>query len=164
MQFPVSTNQSIPAEQSLFEQIQAAAKQAGFEVKLTPLDLSSWYSALAKNDYNAVSAPYTKVGPDVLRILYASDGTKPAPSGYFANHAQIQDPQLDALLNTAATTLSAGTRADAVKQAQQIILRSYAILPLYDQQNNFLVGEKVQGMRINHAVSAPTFADAWLTR
>jgi peptide/nickel transport system substrate-binding protein len=164
VQFPVSTNQSIPAEQSLFEQIQAAAKQAGFEVKLTPLDLSSWYSALAKNDYDAVSAPYTKVGPDVLRILYASDGTKPAPSGYFANHAQIQDPQLDALLNTAATTLSAGTRADAVKQAQQIILRSYAILPLYDQQNNFLVGEKVQGMRINHAVSAPTFADAWLTR
>jgi peptide/nickel transport system substrate-binding protein len=80
LDFPVSTNQSIPAEQSLFEQIQADAKTAGFQVNLHPLDLSSWYGALAENDYNLVSAPYTKVGPDVLRILYHSDSTcSPGP-------------------------------------------------------------------------------------
>src|SRR5690606_22094250 len=44
--FPVSTNQSIPAEQSLFEQIQAKVKEVGFEVTLQPMDLSSWYGAL----------------------------------------------------------------------------------------------------------------------
>lgn len=86
--FPVSTNQSIPAEQSLFEQIQQQAKGLGIAITITPLDLSSWYEALGKNEYDLVSAPYTKVGPDVLRILYHSAGITPAPSGYFANHAQ----------------------------------------------------------------------------
>ena len=161
---PVSTNQSIPAEQSLFEQIQASVKKVGFEVKIEPLDLSSWYSALAKNAYDAVSAPYTKIGPDVLRILYASDGTVPAPSGYFANHAQIKDASLDSVLQEASTSLNTAQRNAAVKKAQQTVLNAYAILPLYDQQNNFLVGSRVHGFRIDHAVSTPSFAAAWVNR
>ena len=35
LRFPVSTNQSIPAEQSLFEQVQATAKEAGFDVVIS---------------------------------------------------------------------------------------------------------------------------------
>src|SRR5699024_2335337 len=46
VRFPVSTNQSVAAEQALFEQIQAQAGQVGFDVVLTPTDLSSWYEAL----------------------------------------------------------------------------------------------------------------------
>ena len=164
LDFPVSTNQSIPAEQSLFEQIQATAKQAGFKVDLHPLDLSSWYGALAKNDYNLVSAPYTKVGPDVLRILYHSDGTIPAPSGYFANLAQLKDPKLDALLVQASETSDQDERAALYKQAQQIVLEGYYILPLYDQQNHFLYRADVKGIRALPTVSTPTFYDAWLDR
>ncbi|MGG7464167.1 MULTISPECIES: ABC transporter substrate-binding protein [unclassified Plantibacter] len=162
VRFPVSTNQSIPAEQSLFEQIQAGAKQAGFDVQLDPLDLSSWYEALGTNAYDAVSAPYTKVGPDVLRILYDSSGITPAPSGYFANHAQLNDPKLDAILSQASDTLDADKRAELYKQAQQTILDSYTVLPLYDQQNHFLLSTKLQGVRPLPTVSAPTFTDAWL--
>ncbi|MFZ4895671.1 ABC transporter substrate-binding protein [Plantibacter sp. Mn2098] len=164
VRFPVSTNQSIPAEQSLFEQIQAGAKSAGFEVKLEPLDLSSWYEALGTNAYDAVSAPYTKVGPDVLRTLYDSSGITPAPSGYFANHAQLNDPALDALLAKASATLDTDARADLYKQAQKIILDGYYILPLYDQQNHFLHSTKLQGVRALPTVSTPTFTDAWLTK
>ena len=65
-----------------------------------PLDLSSWYGALVSDSYELVSAPYTKVGPDVLRMLYDSAGITPAPSGYFANLAQLNDPKLDELLRT----------------------------------------------------------------
>lgn len=158
---PVSTNQSIPAEQSLFEQVQAGVKKVGFEVKLEPMDLSGWYDALGKNEYDAVSAPYTKVGPDVLRILYDSSGTVPAPSGYFANHAQVRDPKLDALLEEASTTSDADRRQQLYEQAQQIVLEGYYILPLYDQQNHFLVRDSVQGVR-PLAVGTPTFYDAWL--
>jgi peptide/nickel transport system substrate-binding protein len=164
LNFPVSTNQSIPAEQSLFEQLQATTKQAGFKVNLQPLDLSSWYGALGKNAYNLVSAPYTKVGPDVLRILFDSDGTKPAPSGYFANHAQVKDPALDALLVTAAETSDAAKRASLYRQAQEIVLRGYYILPLYDQQNHFLRRSVVAGLRAMPTVSTPTMYDAWLSR
>jgi peptide/nickel transport system substrate-binding protein len=160
LEFPVSTNQSIPAEQSLFEQIQAGAKQLGFEVVLSPLDLSSWYGALAENDYDLVSAPYTKVGPDVLRILYDTAGITPAPSGYFANLAQLSDPELDQLLTDAAQTSDPDERADLYEQAQQIILESYTVLPLYDQQNHYLVRSSVTGVRALPPVSAVTLYDA----
>lgn len=161
VRFPVSTNQSVAAEQSLFEQIQANAKAVGFDVVLTPLDLSGWYAALGAHEYEAVSAPYTKVGPDVLRILYHSDGTVPAPSGYFANHAGITDPALDALLDQASATSDEAQRADLYQQAQQIVLEGYYILPLYDQQNHFLT-RGVTGMRTLDTVSTPTFLDARL--
>jgi peptide/nickel transport system substrate-binding protein len=162
--FPVSTNQSIPAEQSLFQQIQATAKKTGFDVQLEPMDLSSWYTALAKDQYNAVSAPYTKVGPDVLRILYDSAGITPAPSGYFANLSQLNDPQLDTLLTQASATTDAKTRADLYTKAQKIILGGYYILPLYDQQNHYLLRTNVVGLRALPSVSTPTFYDAWLRR
>jgi len=168
--FPVSTNQSIPAEQSLFEQIQATAKETGFDVQLTKLDLSSWYTALGSNAYDAVSAPYTKIGPDVLRILFHSDGITPAPSGYFANHAQVNDPELDALLTEADQVSTGDADADADQRAalyadaQDLILSGFYILPLYDQQNHFLLGSAVEGARALPTVSTPAFYDAWLNR
>jgi peptide/nickel transport system substrate-binding protein len=162
--FPVSTNQSIPAEQSLFEQIQATAKETGFDVQLMPMDLSSWYTALGANEYDAVSAPYTKVGPDVLRILYRSDGITPAPSGYFANHAQVRDPAIDDLLTRASETSDEDERRSLYGKAQEILLSGFYILPLYDQQNHYLLRNEVEGARAMPTVSTPTFYDAWLNR
>jgi peptide/nickel transport system substrate-binding protein len=162
LDFPISTNQSIPAEQSLFEQIQSSAKDVGFEVKLNPTDLSSWYGALFTNEYNLVSAPYTKVGPDVLRTLYHSDSIIPAPSGYYANLAQLSDPTLDELLTTASETSDAAERAALYREAQSIIIEGFYVLPLYDQQNHYLYSTRVEGFRALPTVSAPTFYDAWL--
>ena len=160
--FPVSTSQSIPAEQSLFEQLQATAKESGFEIKLNLLDISSWYGQLAKNDYNLVSAPYTKVGPSVLSILFHSDSTIPAPSGYFANLSQVKDPELDALLDTAGSTADQAERKDLYAEAQQKVLEGYYLLPLYDQQNHFLYSDKLKNVGATTAVASPTFLDTWL--
>ncbi|WP_430592187.1 ABC transporter substrate-binding protein [Humidisolicoccus flavus] len=163
VRFPVSTNQSVAAEQALFEQIQANALAVGFEVILTPTDLSAWYAALGANEYEAVSAPYTKVGADVLRILYHSDGIVPAPSGYFANHAKVNDPEIDALLETAATTSDADERREAAEAAQQLILEGYFVLPLYDQQNHYLTSG-VERIFTLGTVGTPSFIDAQLTQ
>jgi len=162
--FPVSTNQSIPAEQSLFQQVQAGAKSLGIQVNISLLDLASWYGALAADKYDIVSAPYTKVGPDVLRILYDSKGITPAPSGYFANLAQVNIPKLDMLLTEASQESDATTRAAEYKQAQQIILSGYYVLPLYDQQNHFLYRTSVKGLRAMPTVSTPTLYDTWLSK
>jgi peptide/nickel transport system substrate-binding protein len=162
--FPVSTSQSIPAEQSLFEQLQATAKESGIEIKISPLDLSSWYGELFKNNYNLVSAPYTKVGPSVLSILFHSDSTIPAPSGYFANLSQIKDPALDELLDTAGSTKDEDERKDLYAQAQKLVLEGHYLLPLYNQQNHFLYSEKLKNVATTTAVATPTFFDTWLAK
>lgn len=163
VRFPVSTDQSTKAEQSLFEQIQANTKAVGFDVQLEPVDLSTWYGRLGAHEYEAVSAPYTKVGPDVLRILYHSSGIVPAPSGYFANHAQLSDPELDKLLDQASETLDEKQRADIYRDAQERVLESYTVLPLYDQQNHFLTAG-VAGVTTLGTVATPTFVNAKLTK
>ncbi|BDZ50012.1 hypothetical protein GCM10025867_22530 [Frondihabitans sucicola] len=164
VRFPVSTNQSIPAERSLFEQIQAEAKTLGFDVEISQLDLSSWYGALAAHKYEIVSAPYTKVGPGVLDILYDSSSIKPAPSGYFANNAQVNDPKLDALLKQAGEESNQSKRKDLYDQAQKIVLAGYYVLPLYDQQNHYLYRTSVHGLRATPTVSTPTLYDTWLSK
>ncbi|MBP2435447.1 ABC transporter substrate-binding protein [Microbacterium amylolyticum] len=162
VRFPVSTNQSTAAEQSLFEQIQSNTAGVGFDVQLTPMDLSSWYGALGEHAYEAVSAPYTTVGPDVLRILYHSDGTIPAPSGYFANHAMLRVDELDEALEAALATTDEDERTALYAEAQEIILGTYAIVPLYDQQNHFLT-RGVTGVETLHTISTPTMINAQLT-
>lgn len=164
VRFPVSTNQSIPAEQSLFVQIQAEAKALGFDVQISDLDLSSWYAALAEHKYEIVSAPYTKVGPGVLDILYNSASITPAPSGYFANNAHVDLPQLDAVLAKAGQTSDATARKDLYVQAQKIVLDGYYVLPLYDQQNHYLYRTSVHGLRALPTVSTPTLYDTWLQK
>ena len=161
---PVSTNQSVPAEQSLFEQFQAQASEVGFDMQINLLDLSSWYAALAEHNYNLVSAPYTKVGPSVLRILYHSDSIEPAPSGYFANNAQVDIPELDEMLMEAEETTDEAERAELYEQAQQIVLEDYYVLPLYDQQNHFLYSEEVQNMGDASAIAAPKYDNVWLNQ
>ena len=159
VRFPVSTNQSVAAEQSLFEQIQANEAAVGFDVQLSPVDLGTWYGVLGASEYEAVSAPYTRVGAEVLRVLYHSDAITPAPSGYFANHAKLSDPELDALLDQASATQDDDARADLFAQAQQRVLESFTILPLYDQQNHFLT-RGVTGVATLGTVATPTFVDA----
>lgn len=155
VRFPVTQSQSTQAEVALFEQLQSTASSVGFDVQISLLDLSGWYSALGAHEYELVSAPYTKVGPDVLRFLYHSDATEPAPSGYFANHAMLQDPELDSLLDTIGTESDPEERAQAAQEAQRLIAESYAILPIYDQQNHFLYGSQVDGLRALPTVNTP---------
>ena len=159
---PVSTNQSVPAEQSLFEQFQSQASEVGIDMQINLLDLSSWYAALSEHNYDLVSAPYTKVGPSVLRILYHSDSIEPAPSGYFANNAQVDIPELDETLVQAEETTDDDERAELYEQAQQTVLEDHYVLPLYDQQNHFLYSADVQNMGDTSAIAAPEYYNVWL--
>ncbi|WP_442310804.1 ABC transporter substrate-binding protein [Yaniella sp.] len=159
---PVSTNQSVPAEQSLFEQFQSQSAEVGFDMQINLLDLSSWYAALGEHNYDLVSAPYTKVGPSVLRILYHSDSIEPAPSGYFANNAQVDIPELDETLVQAEETTDDDERAELYEQAQRTVLEDHYVLPLYDQQNHFLYSADVQNMGDTSAIAAPEYYNVWL--
>jgi peptide/nickel transport system substrate-binding protein len=100
----------------------------------------------------------------VLRTLFDSAGIVPAPSGYFANHAQVNDPEVDAWLTEASQTADATRRAALYAQAQNRVLEGFYVLPLYDQQNHYLLSSAVSGTRAMPTVSTPTFYDAWLNR
>lgn len=160
VRIPVSTNQSIPAEQSLLEQIQAQAGQVGFEVTLEPMDLASWYAAAGAWEFDAITAPYGKSSPDVMRIIFHSDGIEPAPSGYHANNINVRNAELDSLLERA--NQDAAERGELYAQAQQIIIDGAYVLPLYDWQTRVLYRDDVEGLRLETNLSAPWFHEVWM--
>ncbi|GGO59655.1 peptide ABC transporter [Microbacterium nanhaiense] len=163
VRFPVASNQSTQAEQSLFEQIQANTAKVGFDVQLNVTDLWGWYENLFAYEYEAVSAPYTTVGPDVLRITYHSDSRTPEPSGYFANVSGMNDPEVDALLDEALATTDEAGRKELYTEAQKRILESYAAMPIYDEQNHYLT-KGVEGVVPIATINTPTLINAALTK
>jgi len=163
VRFPVASNQSTQAEQSLFEQIQANTAKVGFDVQLNVTDLWGWYENLFAYNYEAVSAPYTTVGPDVLRITYHSDSRTPEPSGYFANVSGMNDPKIDELLDDALATTDDAERKALYTDAQKLILSSYAAMPIYDEQNHYLT-KGISGVVPIATINTPTLINAALTK
>src|SRR5690606_2935206 len=92
-------------------------------------------------------------------FLYHSDATVPAPSGYFANNAQVKNPELDALLETIGTESDPELRAQAAADAQQLIAEEALILPLYDKQNHFLYRAHLTGFTALPTVSTPVLSN-----
>ena len=162
VRIPVSTHQSIPAEQSLLEQIQAQSAEVGFAVTLEPMDLASWYAAAGAWEFDAITAPYGKSSPDVLRFVFHSDSIEPAPSGYHANNINVVDEELDSLLERANQSVDEEERADLYAQAQQIIVDGAYVMPLYDWQTRLLYRDDVEGLRFETNLSTPWFHEAWI--
>ncbi|KAB1646964.1 ABC transporter substrate-binding protein [Pseudoclavibacter endophyticus] len=162
--FPVSTNQSIPAEVSLLEQIAATAAEVGFDVRLELLDLATWYERSGSWEFDAIIAPYSKSSPDVLRTVYHSMGIPPAPSGYHANNTGLSDPALDALLDEASQASDDAVRGPLYGQAQQAIAETGMVIPLYDQMVQLAYSTDVQGFRLQPQLGTPTFLDVTIGR
>lgn len=162
--FPLSTNQSIPAEISLVQQIAQAAKQVGFDVQLQQLDIASWYAAAGDWAFDAIIAPYSKDSADVLRIVYDSDGIPPAPSGYHANNTGLADPQIDAMLEEAGSTADEARRRDLYAQVQLYLVEHAYVIPLYDQTVQFAYRDRVQGFTLNPTLNLITLTNVSLTK
>ncbi|MGO1543114.1 MAG: ABC transporter substrate-binding protein [Gulosibacter sp.] len=158
--FPLSTNQSIPAEISLVEQMAASAGELGFDVQIELLDWSSWHEAAREWQFDAIIAPYSKSSADVLRIVYHSDGNIPAPSGYHANNTGMEDPEFDTLVDEAITTFDIAERTELYNQAQAMIIDGYYIIPLYDQMVQFAYTTELQGFHLDPSLNLPTFTNA----
>ncbi|WP_241152941.1 ABC transporter substrate-binding protein [Neoactinobaculum massilliense] len=158
--FPLSTNQSIPAEQSLVQQIADQEKKVGFDVKIELLDLSSWYAASGDWTFDAIIAPYSKTSPDVLRTVYSSSAIEPAPSGYHANNTGWSSPELDAVLDQASQEDSDSVRGPLYEKAQRMILDSHTVIPLYGQMVQTAYTKDLAGYRLQPQLGVPTFLDA----
>lgn len=157
--FPVSTNQSIPVEISVLEQIKATSAEVGFDVQLELLDLSTWYERSGTWEFDAIVAPYSKNSADVLRIVYSTDSITPAPSGYHANNTGLSLPALDEALEAAVKTTDEAERERLYGEAQQLIIDSGTVIPLYDQTVQFAHGDNVHGFRLQPNVNVPSLVN-----
>lgn len=164
VRFPISTNQSIPAEISLVEQIASGAGDVGFNVQIEPLDISSWYQRAGEWSFEAIIAPYSKDSADVLRIVYHSSGNIPAPSGYHANNTGLEIPELDEILEEAGQSHDPEKREQLYEKAQEMIIDTHAVIPLYDQTGMFARSAALEGFTLRTNLYIPDFTEAKITQ
>jgi peptide/nickel transport system substrate-binding protein len=151
-----------PTEYKAFaEQVQASAKQIGFEITLDPV--SSGFAEIIER-YNEDTSQlfiqkWTLNSPDVLRLVYAA----PPEAPLFKNIA-VSDTKFSDAINDAALTTDPAERAKLYHDAQQIFSdQAYGIG--FFPESVRIVSQKstAHGIRQDPSLGLPVFQDAWVT-
>ena len=125
-----------------------SAKTLGFDVQISSRSTCrAGTGRSAPNDYELVSAPYTKVGPGRARASSTTRRASPRRRAATSpTTPRWTDPKLDDLL----TQAGAGVRRERAGRplragAEDRSSTGYYVLPLYDQQNHYLLRTSVHG-------------------
>ncbi|MDL9948134.1 ABC transporter substrate-binding protein [Gordonia sp. ABSL11-1] len=154
----------VPINQGLYDQVQASAQKAGFEVKYRQLESAAWSAAGKKWDYDAYPIYYTRNTADVLRLVYTSPFAKHDGS-YHSNSVGLTDPTIDDLLQAAGHTSDDAQRAKLYEQAQDLVVAGYYAIPVFDQTTNIAVDTaRLRDTGTTLTFNYPNFDDAWLVQ
>ncbi|QIX68157.1 ABC transporter substrate-binding protein [Klebsiella variicola] len=156
VQFTYSSNDVEAADVTLFQAIQYQVKQAGFELKLDPVDSGILSSRTAANQYDIISNYFVRPEPDILRTVFHSNYIPPKGNNFSRVKA------LDSQLETAVGASEAERKRIYYAIQQQIIDQAWAV-PIYIPAYQLGKAKQVQG--ISWATNAkPNFYDVWIQR
>jgi peptide/nickel transport system substrate-binding protein len=151
-----------PADVTLFQNIQAAAKEVGFHVELVPQAQTTFFATFQNaTAYDAIASYWNSPTPAVLYIVFSTESKN---AGGFNNASQSADPQLDALLLKAAASNDRAEQTALYTQAQAIASKNAWQLTLYPIQTRLAISKKLQGVWIEPSEGEPVLHDAYLAR
>jgi peptide/nickel transport system substrate-binding protein len=150
-----------PADVTLFQDIQSAEKEIGFNVILKPEPQQQAYAAqLDKTAYDGLAGSYwNSPTPLVLTLLYSTDSMNLAPGN---NESWISNPAIDAPLKEVAATTDAGRQKLLYDQIQQLAAENAYYLGLYPQTTRLVSKKHLQDVWIEPSEGEPVLHDAWL--
>ncbi|MEU6714071.1 ABC transporter substrate-binding protein [Nonomuraea sp. NPDC046802] len=153
---------SIAREQRdvLAEQVQAAARKLGFEVRFLDVTLSTYAGVAARGDYDLADFSWQRVDADALRDLFHSANV-PAADGAGSNAARYSDPQVDAWLDRTLRTEDPAERAELYADVQRKVIQDAAVFPVYSPAYVLAVGERARDIGWEQQ-AYPSFYGAWV--
>jgi peptide/nickel transport system substrate-binding protein len=163
MPYSSNTGDTPPEVLTLFQDIQAAEKQVGFDVVLKPEDEATFDELFAKylpNAYDAIGGSYwNSPTPAVLYIVY-SPTTAAAPNPNNGDYAF--NTTLDNLLLSATATTDRAEQKTLYYQAQQIAQSEAWELDLWPVTTDLGISKSLHGVWIEPSEGEPVLSDAWL--
>lgn len=156
-------NRTPPSEFSLWEQVQATARRAGFEVIIEQMSDVLAQQRQADWDYDIRLGYWNTNTPDVLRIIFGSAFLRPAGvRGYHQNTAGFDDPRFDALVEQALATQDGERRRELYHQAQALASSQYLQLTTYPQSTRLGIYKRAHGVRLEPSLAVTSLYDAWV--
>lgn len=158
-------NRTPPSEFTLWEQVQATTRQAGFELIMDQMSDVQATKRQADWDYDIRVGYWNTNTADVLRIIFSSAFIQPAGvGGYHQNTAGFADPQFDALVQDALATQDPAERQRIYRQVQAIASSQYLQLTTYPQSTRLGIYKTTQGVRLETSLAVTYLYDAWVNK
>ena len=130
--------------------IQSDLKSVGFELIREVLEPGAYNEQYGPKTFDLTDWGFSGVDADLLRNHLHTDG--------FQNASQVSVPEIDALLEEAASTASVDARNDRYRELQRWNAEYTAIVPLYSPALITAVGDGVDGLAFD-LYGRPLFYD-----
>lgn len=152
-----------PADRTLWEQVQATARQTGFDVRLEPLSETANIARSDAWDYDVRIGYWNTNTPDVLRIVFGSAFTNHFQQGIHQNASGYSSSMFDRVVEQALAVQEPPQRKALYQQAQEIIAKAHLQITTYSQTTRLGVYRNVHDVRIEPSLRVINFHDAWMT-
>jgi peptide/nickel transport system substrate-binding protein len=152
-----------PADLTLYQNIQAAEKQIGFDVVLKPLPKDQYSAAFSDKDaYDGLTGAYwNSPTPAVLSIVYSTDSLKAGPGN---NMSWVSNPAIDDLLHQVAASTDTAQQQRIYGQVEDLVAQNAYQLGLYPQTTRLVTKQRLQDVWIEPSEGEPVLHDAWLAK
>ena len=152
-----------PTDVTLYQDIQAAEKQIGFNVILKPVSSDQLLAAQTDKDgYDGLAGSYwNSPTPLVLSIIYSTDSMTLAPGN---NESWVSDPAVDTPLKQIAATKDLEQQARLYDQVQHVVAQNAYFLGLYPQTTRLVTKQRLQDVWTEPSEGEPVLHDAWLAK
>jgi peptide/nickel transport system substrate-binding protein len=152
-----------PADVTLYQDIQAAEKEIGFNVILKPIPQDQYYAAFTdKNATDGLAGAYwNSPTPLVLTLLYSTDSMNLAPGN---NMSWVSNPAIDKPLKEIAAASDVEQQKHLYDQVQQLVAQNAYHLGLYAPTTRLVSKKHLQDVWIEPSEGEPVLHDAWLAK
>jgi oligopeptide transport system substrate-binding protein len=128
--------------QKVAEVLQAGWKNIGVTVELSNFEWATFLDKVAKGGGQVYRQGWLAAYPSMDNFLWPLFESHQSP---YNNETHYKNPQFDALLNQARSTLDATARYDLYAQAEKMMLTEAPIVPIYYYQSFRVTNNRVGG-------------------
>jgi peptide/nickel transport system substrate-binding protein len=158
--FSMQISNASPQLQQVAELMKDQIKDAGFDMDIQLIEFATIVQNGNTGDYQALNLGWSgSVDPDgdLYPLFYTGSGF---------NFAKYSNPQLDKDLDDGRTNLDQAKRAQAYKDAQNVLLQDQPMIVLYSQSQFSTVRKPVQNFPNNYNgwFGGRDYYRAWLTK
>lgn len=152
-----------PEGATVLQNLQEQAKEVGFKVTLVPATRDELFSGKfsGPESYDAKPGYWTSPTAGVLHITFRQHLPE---SPNFSNSSFYNDPELEALIVEANSTLDRAEQDALYGQAQQILSDQAVTIGLYTQTTSLAIDPTLKGVWLEDSQGEPVYHDAWFDR
>ena len=124
---------------ALAEIVKSQLSEIGINIEIQALEAKIFNTYRKEKKYDLVAASWAAEYPDITSYLYGFKSTD------LNNYSSYNNKDFDNIYNSILSEENTGEKFKLVHQAEDLVMSSYCVAPLYSQKNCFIVNDKIKG-------------------